>query len=597
MLATRAADSHTLAKGIIGDADMQPYGIVILFLAIAYISTSLDMTGVFAWLALHITRLSKGHGMALFLLYFSLSSIMTVFTSNDVCIMTLTPIIYYFAVATSADPIPFLSAQFTAANIWSMLLFVGNPTNIIVAMAYNLSFMEYSKWMALPTVAAGMSCLAVLLVVHARHIPKRLTLPEVEPAVMLVDKMGAVLGSVNILVCLGLLAAGPSLGWELWAITLVCAGLHAVYNFIAYVALRDSGAARAARCSSNNNNHNNGGDSSSERVSSNTNARVMGRPSGAALQYHYWTRITPLAAGQGCCTHQQEAAGDVSLPTEAAVSKPVPEPKWWSVWWRTLVPAGNAGPAESSAAADAQTTLGNLRLTTTPQPADAQIQGLPLPTAATNLSTCTTASTSSTIQQPEAAPSVDEVMRLLQPKEPSFWRILAVLPWEVVPFVLGMFVLVQGLSDNGWIDRMATWLGAGVAGSVWSALFAVGGLSLVLANIINNQPMTILMTRVCMSPAFLAASADAGSHAADGTPGSRSGAPFASALSVVVASNVAANFTVMGALAGIMFLNILKSRGMNRIGYLQFTKLMLPAGVASTVMALLLLGAEMQRRW
>lgn len=63
MLATRAANPGTLAKGIIGDANMQPYGIVILFLAVAYISTSLDMTGVFAWLALHITRLSKGHGM------------------------------------------------------------------------------------------------------------------------------------------------------------------------------------------------------------------------------------------------------------------------------------------------------------------------------------------------------------------------------------------------------------------------------------------------------------------------------------------------------------------------------------------------------
>jgi hypothetical protein len=37
----------------------------------------------------------------------------------------LQPIIYYFALATDADPIPFLTAMFTAANIWSMLLFVG----------------------------------------------------------------------------------------------------------------------------------------------------------------------------------------------------------------------------------------------------------------------------------------------------------------------------------------------------------------------------------------------------------------------------------------------------------------------------------------
>jgi Na+/H+ antiporter NhaD/arsenite permease-like protein len=47
---------------------------------------------------------------------------------NTVCTtvcLALQPIIYYFALATGADPIPFLTAEFTAANIWSMLLFVG----------------------------------------------------------------------------------------------------------------------------------------------------------------------------------------------------------------------------------------------------------------------------------------------------------------------------------------------------------------------------------------------------------------------------------------------------------------------------------------
>jgi Na+/H+ antiporter NhaD/arsenite permease-like protein len=40
--------------------------------------------------ALHITRRSKGNGRLLFLLYFAVSSIITVFTSNDIAIMTLT---------------------------------------------------------------------------------------------------------------------------------------------------------------------------------------------------------------------------------------------------------------------------------------------------------------------------------------------------------------------------------------------------------------------------------------------------------------------------------------------------------------------------
>ena len=55
------------------------------------------------------------------------------------------------------------------------------------------------------------------------------------PTMLLLDKPGAAFGSCNILACLGLLAAAPSLGWELWPVTLVCAGLHAAYNTVAYV--------------------------------------------------------------------------------------------------------------------------------------------------------------------------------------------------------------------------------------------------------------------------------------------------------------------------------------------------------------------------
>eukprot|EP00878_Enallax_costatus_P028647 GHUV01030961.1.p1 GENE.GHUV01030961.1~~GHUV01030961.1.p1 ORF type:complete len:160 (-),score=10.49 GHUV01030961.1:365-844(-) len=90
MLCTGSLTGQTFAQGIVGDQHLKPYGIVILFLALAYISTSLDSTGCLAWLALHITRLSKGHGTALFGLYFALSSVITALLSNDVSIMTLT---------------------------------------------------------------------------------------------------------------------------------------------------------------------------------------------------------------------------------------------------------------------------------------------------------------------------------------------------------------------------------------------------------------------------------------------------------------------------------------------------------------------------
>lgn len=73
-------------------------------MALAYVAASLDSTGLFAWLALKITMASKGRGHLLFFLYYAMSAVMTVLTSNDVSIMTLTPIIIYTARATKCDP-------------------------------------------------------------------------------------------------------------------------------------------------------------------------------------------------------------------------------------------------------------------------------------------------------------------------------------------------------------------------------------------------------------------------------------------------------------------------------------------------------------
>jgi arsenical pump membrane protein len=80
-----------------------------------------------ARLAVKIMYLSGGSGLKLIVMYTALSSCITLFTSNDICIMTLTPIISYCAKVSNVDSTPFVVAQFVVANIWSMALFIGNP--------------------------------------------------------------------------------------------------------------------------------------------------------------------------------------------------------------------------------------------------------------------------------------------------------------------------------------------------------------------------------------------------------------------------------------------------------------------------------------
>jgi arsenical pump membrane protein len=109
-------------------------------------------------------------------------------------ILTITPIILYMCNSVAMSPIPFLFAQFFAANIAGMGLYVGNPTNIVVADAYGISFAEFARWMLLPAISAVTTCLLVLWLVFRQKVPVKISAPQLDPRKALKDERGAVFG-------------------------------------------------------------------------------------------------------------------------------------------------------------------------------------------------------------------------------------------------------------------------------------------------------------------------------------------------------------------------------------------------------------------
>ena len=143
-----------------------------------------------------------------------------------------------------------------------------------------------------------------------------------------------------------------------------------------------------------------------------------------------------------------------------------------------------------------------------------------------------------------------------------------------------MFVLVEGLSVNGWLDLFGAALGAACLQSLPLTLLVVGGGSTAAANLLNNQPMTILATRVLLAPRFAAALGDDGRL----LRGSR--------YALIIGSNVGACFTPIGALAGIMWQSLLARQGY-AMSAAAFVRLCAPAGAAAAVATLVVLWAEL----
>lgn len=135
------------------------------------------------------------------------------------------------------------------------------------------------------------------------------------------------------------------------------------------------------------------------------------------------------------------------------------------------------------------------------------------------------------------------------------------LPFALIPFVSSMFVMVLALDKCGFTAEIAGLLGG--SHSIW----VYGVASFLSANIFNNIPMSVLFSDMIS----LAPLEGAGLH----------GALYAS----VIGSNLGAYLTPVGALAGIMWLSILKRNG-QELSFARFVRYGAMVSVPALISAL-----------
>ncbi len=387
LLASGIANAKEVGKALIADTAINPLKILVLFISMTILSIYLDELGFFSYLANVTLKHAKTSQFKLFLYLYLIVSVLTVFTSNDVIILSFTPFICYFAKNAKVNPVPYLAAEFVAANTWSMALIIGNPTNIYLATAYGVNFLEYVKVMALPTLGAGITAFLMLFLMFRKQLKTPIN-GEPEAAVIK-DKINLIIGLVLLGVCTVMLAVGSYVGVEMWIVSLAAA----VCLFVA-----------------------------------------------------------------------------IGISSLARKQKPI------------------------------------------------------------------------------------ELVKCLKRA-----------PWQLIPFVLSMFVLIIGLAQNGVTEGLAKVLGDGEA-----TVFKYGYSSFLVANVINNIPMSVLFSSIIESVS----------------------AEFAmpAVYAAIIGSNVGAFLTPIGALAGIMWSSILKEHGL-KFGYTSFLKIGVSVAIPAISAALVILWA------
>lgn len=211
----------------LNDSTINPLKILIIFISCTSISVLLDKIGFFSYIAAIILNKFKSSQTKLFFSFAAVIGILTIFTSNDILILTFTPFICYFTKRAKIDPIPFIVSEFVCANVWSMFFFIDNPTNIYMCQAINppIEFLPYAAQMAIPTAICGIFATFLTYFIFRKKLSQPVNIDEVE--IVQPDKTTLTIGLVGLSIMVVLMAASNyiKLGGfelELWYIPLVC---------------------------------------------------------------------------------------------------------------------------------------------------------------------------------------------------------------------------------------------------------------------------------------------------------------------------------------------------------------------------------------
>ncbi|KAI9251385.1 hypothetical protein BDA99DRAFT_201050 [Phascolomyces articulosus] len=540
LLASHTIDWINIRDGLLGNnMGVEPYAIMLLFYSLAYLCISLDITGLIQFCAFWVSKRAGNRGHTAFSLFFIMTSLISGLASNDVVVLTGTAFLSYFTRVSDIRPTAFLMSEFTSANIASMALYIGNPTNVVVAEAFNMSFITYSAWMLLPTfVGLGIAYLSLRILFRSqKYLPRVIHPPDEEPKAVLVDPKGALFGLALLGACLCTLIGTSFVhGVSVWMVTL---------PFAVTMFLRDGWYDLTMQWKKRRAEHvsspppsisvqsikGKGGEESGKESKDDTTTTTH-------VQY-------PLSGTSG--TEEQDLSAIAAIEMTDMTSEEVP------VRQRNIATTSRSNNGHTHYDSNNEDEVATAISSSGPSH---------IIIATTTTATPPTITTLNDNNNNKKAihNRFMHVIWKLRSRLPTISTVLMRMPWKILPFALSMFILVEALSEVGWIGICASAMVNVAHHNYVATVFGVMGISLLACQLLNNLPMTILFTRILLHPNFA-------QH-----PSISDIVSQAAVLGLVIGSNLGACLTLVGSLAGIMFEHILKTKGIYTLGYFQFLK-------------------------
>ncbi len=175
---------------------------LVLLFGMMIVNANLQLAGFFRLAGSLILRWTNSPRSLLALEILVVGFLSALFLNDTICLM-LTPLILDITQAARRNPIPYLIALATAANIGSVATLTGNPQNMIVGISSGISYLDFSRSL-LPVALLGLAGIWFVLV---GFYPQEFHTGSFEPVQLQEPRVYHPLLRKSLLVTAGLLTA------------------------------------------------------------------------------------------------------------------------------------------------------------------------------------------------------------------------------------------------------------------------------------------------------------------------------------------------------------------------------------------------------
>ena len=151
----------------IESVDFNTIGLLAGMMILVYLT---QQTGVYDYIAIRAGQFSGGRPLLLVLSLAGTTAVLSAFLDNLTTILLVVPITFLLADAFDIDPIPLVIIEVIASNIGGTATLIGDPPNIIIAGATDLSFNDFLFNLAPVVIVAFAAVIAFLFLVYRSRL-------------------------------------------------------------------------------------------------------------------------------------------------------------------------------------------------------------------------------------------------------------------------------------------------------------------------------------------------------------------------------------------------------------------------------------------